>query len=75
MHEKSFLELLSLRKFLGNASFNIARLVIALIIGIIVIGVNFNIYLMLSILPIFPIAIYLLYKLLIKIKPTAKPIE
>lgn len=56
-------EILSLRKFLGNASFNIARLVIALIIGIIVIGVNFNIYLMLSILPIFPIAIYLLYKL------------
>lgn len=56
-------EILSIRKFLGNAFFNIARLIVAPIIGIIVIGTNFNIYLMLSILPIFPIAIYLLYKL------------
>ena len=56
-------EILSIRKFLGNAFFNIARLFIAPVIGIIVIGANFNIYLMLSILPIFPIAIYLLHKL------------
>ena len=56
-------EILSIRKFLGNAFFNIARLIVAPIIGIIVIGSHFNIYLMLSILPIFPIAIYLLYKL------------
>ena len=33
-------EILSIRKFLGNAFFNIARLVIAPIIGIIVIGAN-----------------------------------
>ena len=40
-----------------------ARLIVAPIIGLIVIGKNFNIILMLSILPIFPIAIYFLYKL------------
>ncbi len=56
-------ELLSIRKFLGNAFFNVARLVVAPIIGLIVIGRNFNIILMLSILPIFPIAIFFLYKL------------
>lgn len=56
-------ELLSIRKFFGNAFFNIARLVVAPIIGLVVIGKNFNIILVLSILPIFPIAIYLLYKL------------
>ncbi len=56
-------ELLSIRKFLGNAFFNVARLIVAPIIGLIVIGKNFNIILMLSILPIFPIAMYFLYKL------------
>lgn len=56
-------EILSIRKFLGNAFFNIARLIVAPIIGLIVIGRNFNIILMLVILPIFPIAIYFLYKL------------
>lgn len=56
-------EILSIRKFLGNAFFNVARLIVAPIIGLIVIGKNFNIILMLSILPIFPIAIYFLYKL------------
>lgn len=56
-------ELLSIRKFFGNAFFYIARLVVAPIIGLVVIGRNFNIILVLSILPIFPIAIYLLYKL------------
>ena len=56
-------EILSIRKFLGNAFHNIVRLIVAPIIGLIVIGKNFNIILMLSILPIFPIAIYFLYKL------------
>lgn len=56
-------EILSIRRFFGNAFFNVARLIVAPIIGLIVIGKNFNIILMLSILPIFPIAIYFLYKL------------
>lgn len=56
-------EIFAIRKFLGNAFFNVARLIVAPIIGLIVIGKNFNIILMLSILPIFPIAIYFLYKL------------
>lgn len=56
-------EILSIRKFLGNAFFNIARMIVAPIIGIIVIGKDFNIVLMLSILPMFPIAIFALYKL------------
>lgn len=56
-------EILFNRKFLGNAFFNVARLIVAPIIGIIVIGKDFNIFLMLAILPIFPIAIYFLYKL------------
>lgn len=56
-------ELLSIRKFLGDAFFNIARLIVAPIIGFIIIGKDFNIYLMISILPIFPIAIYFLYNL------------
>ena len=56
-------ELLSIRKFFGNAFFNIARLIVAPIIGLVIIGKDFNIFLMLTILPIFPIAIYFLYKL------------
>lgn len=56
-------EILSIRKFFGNAFFNVARLIVAPIIGLIVIGKDFNIILMLSILPIFPIATYFLYKL------------
>lgn len=56
-------EILSIRKFLGNAFFNVARLIVAPIIGLIVIGKNFNIILMLSILPVFPITMYFLYKL------------
>lgn len=56
-------EILSIRKFFGNAFFNVARLIVAPVIGIIVIGKQFNIILMLSILPFFPIAIYFLYKL------------
>jgi len=56
-------EILSIRKFLGNAFFNVARLIVAPIIGLVVIGKDFNIILMLIILPIFPVAIYFLYKL------------
>ena len=56
-------EILSIRKFFGNAFFNVARLIVAPIIGLIVIGKDFNIVLMLTILPVFPIAIYFLYKL------------
>lgn len=56
-------ELVLIRKFLGNAFFYTARLIVAPIIGLIVIGRNFNIILILSILPIFPIAGYLFYKL------------
>lgn len=56
-------ELVLIRKFLGNAFFNVARLIVAPIIGLVIIGKNFNMILMFSILPIFPIAIYFLYKL------------
>jgi len=56
-------EILSIRKFFGNAFFNVARLIVAPIIGLIVIGKDFNIILMFTILPIFPIAMYFLYKL------------
>ncbi len=56
-------ELLSIKKFFGNAFFYSTKLIIAPIIGLIVIGKDFNIILMLAILPIFPIAICFLYKL------------
>ncbi len=56
-------EILSIRKFLGNAFFDTSRLIIAPIIGLIVIGKSLNITLMLAILPVFPIAMYFLYKL------------
>ena len=56
-------EILSIRKFLGNAFFNVSRLIVAPIMGIIVIGKEFNLLLMLAILPVFPIAAFLLYKL------------
>ena len=55
--------LLLIWKFLGNAFFNVARLIVAPIIGLIVIGKNLNMTLMLAILPVFPIAMYFLYKL------------
>lgn len=56
-------ELLAIRRFLGNAFFNISRLIIAPIIGLVVIGLNFNPTLSLSIIPIIPLAVYRLYKL------------
>ena len=56
-------ELLAIRRFLGNAFFNISRLIVAPIIGLIVIGVKFNPLLSLSIIPIIPLAVYRLYKL------------
>ncbi len=56
-------EILAIRRFLGSAFFQISRLVVAPIIGLVVIGKNFNILLALSLLPIIPFAIYRLYKL------------
>ena len=56
-------EILSIRKFFGNAFFNVTRLIVSPIIGLIVIGKDLNMILMLSILPFFPIAMYFLYKL------------
>lgn len=56
-------ELAAIQKFLGSAFFNFSRLIVAPIIGIIVIGKDFNVLLMLVILPAFPIAIYFLYRL------------
>lgn len=56
-------EILYIRKFLGNAFFNIARLVVAPILGLIVIGKDFNILLVLTIIPIIPIAAINIYKL------------
>lgn len=56
-------EILSIRKFLGNGFFNVSRMVVAPIIGLIVIGNSFNKILVFSILPIFPVAIYFFYRL------------
>ncbi len=55
-------EILEIRKFLGNGFFNVSRLIISPIIGMIVIGKNLNIILTLVILPVFPIGMYFLYK-------------
>ena len=56
-------EILAIRKFLGDAFFYVSRLIVAPIIGLIIIGKDFNIILMLSILPLFIISIYFFYKL------------
>lgn len=56
-------ELLSITRFLGNGFQNLSRLIIAPIIGLIFIGVEFNIILSVVILPILPIAAYKMYKL------------
>lgn len=56
-------EILSIRKFLGNGFFNISRLIVAPIIGIIVIGKNINIVLALPLIPIISIGIFKLYSL------------
>ena len=52
-------EILGIRKF----CFQFNRIVVAPIIGLIVIGKRLNWVLMLSILPIFPVAMYFLYKM------------
>ena len=46
-------EILMIRKFLGNAFFNVARMIIAPIIGLIIIGKNFNLILAIPLIPIF----------------------
>ena len=56
-------ELLSIRRFLGNGFFNFARLIVAPIIGIILIGKDINYILGLTLIPIIPLGIYNLYKL------------
>lgn len=56
-------EITAIQKFLGSAFFNFSRLIVAPIIGIVVIGKDFNVLLMVVILPAFPIAIYFLYRL------------
>ena len=56
-------ELINIRKFLGDAFFNISRLIVAPIIGLIVIGKDLNIYLTLTIIPIIPLAVVKIYKL------------
>jgi len=63
-------ELLSIRKFFGNAFFNIARLVVAPIIGLVVIGKDLNLFLSLTILPIIPISVINICKLYKKEKET-----
>ncbi len=56
-------ELLGIRKFIGDAFFQTARLVFAPIIGLLVIGKNLDMSLMLAIIPAFPIAIILFIRL------------
>lgn len=46
-------ELLEIRKFIGEAFFNINRMVVAPIIGLIIIGKNFNLILAMPLIPIF----------------------
>lgn len=56
-------ELLAIRRFFGNAFFNISRIIISPIIALTIIGKNFNILLALTIVPIIPIGIINIYKL------------
>ncbi len=57
------IEILRIKKFFGNAFFNISRLVISPIIGIVMIGENVNLLLAASVIPIIPIAAVCLFKL------------
>lgn len=63
-------EILNINKFLGNGFFYISRLIVAPIIGLIVIGKDFNILLALTILPLLPIAVINICKLYRKQKET-----
>ncbi len=56
-------ELLNIRRFLGNAFFNITRLIIAPIMGLLIISKNLNIALAIPLIPMLLIAGYRLYKL------------
>ncbi len=61
-------ELVMVRKFFGNFFFNIARLVVAPILGIIMIGKNVNLVLAVSVLPIIPICVIWIIKLYKELK-------
>jgi len=63
-------EILSIRKFLGNAFFNVGRLIVSPIIGLILIGQQLNILLSLTIVPIIVISAINIYKLYKKQKET-----
>lgn len=56
-------EILSIRKFLGDSTFYFVKLIISPIIGLLVIGNRLNSLLSLTLIPIFPIAIWILFKL------------
>lgn len=56
-------ELVMVRKFFGNFFFDIARLVVAPILGIIMIGKNVDLGLSLSVLSIIPICVVWIFKL------------
>lgn len=56
-------ELLDIKKFLGNAFRDTSRLVLSPIIGLLIIGKELDMSLMLAILPAFPIAIILFIRL------------
>ena len=57
------IEILRIYKFFGNAFFNISRLFIAPIIGIVMIGKNVNLLLAVSVIPILSVAVIWLFKL------------
>lgn len=56
-------EILSIRKFLGDSTFYFVKLVMSPIIGLLVIGNDLNRLLSFTLIPIFPIAVWILFKL------------
>ena len=64
------IEILRIDRFLGNAFFNISRLVLAPITGIVMIGKNVNLLLAASVIPIILIAAIWLFKLYKKLDET-----
>ncbi len=59
-------EILGIRKFLGDSTYYATKLVIAPIIGLLVVGNHLNSLLSFTLIPIFPIAIWFLWKLYLK---------